>query len=139
MTTEPDLIELLFELWTVPPDLRTDPVADFGTAYADPVLINGVPMALADLVERARLLHHAFEEHSIEIMDRTEQPGKVAVAFRHTARHTGTWRTPIGEIAPTGRTVSGLGIDLLTVVDGRIAMIWVLADELQRIMQVREI
>ena len=33
--------------------------------------------------------------------------------------------------------VSGLGIDVLTLDGGRITGIWVLADELQRILQVR--
>jgi predicted ester cyclase len=44
--------------------------------------------------------------------------------------------TPVGEIAPTGRTVTGVGIDLLTLEDDKIAAIWVLADELQRLQQV---
>jgi hypothetical protein len=71
-----------------------------------------------------------------EIVDRVAQPGKLAIAFRHRARHTGPWTTPVGEIAPTGATVTGLGIDLLTLVDDRVAEIWVLADELQRLAQV---
>jgi hypothetical protein len=32
--------------------------------------------------------------------------------------------------------VTGLGIDLLTFTDGKVSAIWVLADELQRILQV---
>ncbi|TQS42942.1 ester cyclase [Cryptosporangium phraense] len=64
-------------------------------------------------------------------------PGKLAVAFRHRATHSGVWATPLGELAATGRTVEGLGIDVLTLdSDGRITEIWVLADELQRILQV---
>jgi hypothetical protein len=94
------------------------------------------PMSLPDLVARARALHVAFSEHEIEVVDRIAEPGKLAVAFRHTARHTGPWATPAGEIAPTGETVRGLGIDLLTLEDGRVAAIWVLADELQRLQQV---
>jgi hypothetical protein len=72
----------------------------------------------------------------IEVVDRIAAPGKLAIAFRHSARHTGPWTTPLGEIAPTGVTVKGLGIDLLTLDDGRVAEIWVLADELQRLAQV---
>ncbi|WP_127504702.1 ester cyclase [Actinoplanes solisilvae] len=109
----------------------------FARLYADPVVINGVPMSVADLVVRASALHTAFTEHVIEIVDRVAAPGQLTVAFKHSARHTGLWVTPLGELAPTGKTVHGLGIDVLTLDDGgRIAQIWVLADELQRILQV---
>jgi hypothetical protein len=131
------LDERLFALWTVPPDTREDPVAAFRELYADPVLINGAPMSVPDLVARARALHSAFTEHDIRVVERIEAPGKLAIAFRHVARHTGPWTTPAGVLEPTGTTVSGLGIDLLTVRDDRVTEIWVLADELQRLMQVR--
>lgn len=128
----------LLDLWARPPDELPDPLAGFRDVYTDPVTINGTPWPLADLVARARALHEAFSEHVAEIVDRVEAPGKLAIAFRHTARHTGPWRTPLGELAPTGRMVSGLGIDVLTLdADGRVRGIWVLADELQRILQVR--
>ena len=136
MPTDDELQTRLFDLWVSPPDGNADPLAAFGAVYADPVLINGTPMALTDLVARARALHVAFSDHEIEVVDRIAEPGKLAIAFRHTARHTGPWTTPMGEIAPTGLTVTGLGIDLLTLDDGRVAAIWVLADELQRLAQV---
>ena len=136
MLTDDALQARLFELWSSPPDSNADPLAAFGAVYTDPVLINGAPMALTDLVARARALHGAFSDHEIEIVDRVAQPGKLAIAFRHTARHTGPWTTAVGEIAPTGVTVTGLGIDLLTLKDDRVAEIWVLADELQRLAQV---
>jgi len=129
----------LFDLWSVPPDEHGDPVEAFGRLYADPVIINGAAMSIADLVARARALHEAFTEHVIDVVDLVEAPGKLTVAFRHRARHTGPWTTPLGRLAPTGRTVSGLGIDVLTLdAGGRITAIWVLADELQRILQVRD-
>ena len=136
MPTDDELQTRLFRLWTSPPDNTADPLAAFGAVYTDPVLINGAPMALTDLVARARALHVAFSDHEIEVVDRIAEPGKLALAFRHTARHTGLWTTPLGEIAPTGTTVTGVGIDLLTLDDGRVASIWVLADELQRLAQV---
>ncbi|WP_433381005.1 ester cyclase [Actinoplanes sp. CA-142083] len=130
----------LFTLWRFPPDTLDDPVAAFSALYTDPVTINGVPMPVSDLVERARTLHEAFTEHDIEIVDRVEAPGKLTVAFRHRARHTGVWHTPLGDLAPTGLLVTGLGIDVLTIDDdGRISAIWVLADELQRILRVQAV
>jgi hypothetical protein len=131
------LEERLFDLWTVPPQARDDPEAAFRELYDDPVLINGTPVAVVDLVARAQALHVAFNEHDIRIVERIEEPGKLAIAFRHTARHTGPWATPVGVVEPTDKIVSGLGIDLLTVRDHRVVGIWVLADELQRLMQVQ--
>ncbi|GAA3342366.1 hypothetical protein GCM10020358_37090 [Amorphoplanes nipponensis] len=134
-----DIERELFDLWRVPPAGHPDPVAVFARLYADPVTINGVPMPVADLVARAAALHAAFTDHVIEVVDRVSAPGKLTVAFRHRARHTGPWRTPLGELPPTGRTVTGLGIDVLSLgPDGRITAIWVLADELQRILQVHD-
>jgi hypothetical protein len=130
------LEDRLFALWTAPPDSRDDPIAAFRDLYDDPVLINGTPLPVPDLVARARALHSAFTDHDIRIVERIAEPGKLAIAFRHTARHTGPWTTPVGVLEPTGMTVAGLGIDLLTVHDGRITEIWVLADELQRLLQV---
>jgi hypothetical protein len=128
----------LMDLWVVPTDEQADPFEAFGAVYADPVSINGTPMSVADVVARARTLHLAFADHVIELVDQVEQGDKLAIAFRHTARHVGSWTTPLGEFKATGRTVTGLGIDLLTFdADGRIREIWVLADELQRVLQVR--
>ncbi|MEU8815413.1 ester cyclase [Actinoplanes sp. NPDC048796] len=133
-----ELEDQLFALWRVPPREHGDALAAFRRVYTDPVTINGTPMPVADLVARAEALHAAFTEHDIEVVDRVEAPGKLTVAFRHRARHTGVWVTPLGDLPPTGREVNGLGIDVLTLTgDGRVAAIWVLADELQRILQVR--
>ncbi len=92
--------ERLFALWTVPPEDRADPVADFA----------------------------AFDQYAIELVDEVRTAGKVAVAFRHTARYVGPWSTPIWIIEPTGRMVNGIGIDILTDAEGVITEIWVLAD-----------
>jgi hypothetical protein len=129
----------LMDLWTAAPDTRVDALADFGRLYADPVRINGVAVPLAGLVARARALHAAFADHTITFVDTVSIPGKVAFAFRHAARHVGVWSTPLGDLPPTDRVVQGLGIDILTVnTDGRVTDIWVLADELQRILQVHD-
>jgi hypothetical protein len=134
-----ELEDQLFGLWRVPPGEHGDAEAAFRRVYTDPVLVNGTPTPVAGLVARAQALHTAFSDHDIEILDRVRAPGKLTVAFRHRARHTGPWSTPLGELAPTGRVVNGLGIDVLTLgADGRITGIWVLADELQRILQVHD-
>ena len=72
----------------------------------------------------------------ITVVDHVVSGDKVAVAFRHRARHDGPWPTSAGVVPATGKEVHGLGIDILTVREGRIEGIWVVADELQRLEQV---
>jgi predicted ester cyclase len=127
--------ERLLSLWAVEPDGRDDPVAAFGRLYTDPVVVNGTSMRLTELVDRARSLHVSFSEFSLEVLDVVAEPGKLAVAFRLTARHTGPWPTPLGEFAPTGRVVSATVIDILSLTDGRISEIVMVADELGRMLQ----
>ena len=92
-------------------------------------------MRLPELVDRARSLHASFSEFSREVLDVVAEPGKLAVAFRLTARHTGAWPTPLGEFAPTGRVVTATVIDILTLTDDRISEIVMVADELGRMLQ----
>lgn len=129
-------VDRLMDLWTVPPTERPDAVSDFARFYADPVHVNGQLLTLAALVDRARAVHTAFSHHHITVVDRVGSGDKVAVAFRHRARHDGPWSTSAGVVPATGQEVHGLGIDILTVRDGRIEQIWVVADELQRLQQV---
>ncbi len=134
--SEPLDVDRLLSLWTVPPVERLDAVSDFAQLYADPVLINGLPVALPALVDRARAIHTAFSRHHITVVDRVVNGDKVAVAFRHRATHDGPWSTSAGVVPATGKEVHGLGIDVLTMRHGRIEQIWVVADELQRLEQV---
>ena len=129
-------VDRLMELWTVPPAERPDPESDFAQFYADPVHVNGFPLPVAALVDRAAALHPAFSRHHITVVEHVVSGDKIAVAFRHRARHDGPWHTSAGVVRATGKYVDGLGIDILTVRDGRIEQIWVVADELQRLQQV---
>ena len=116
---------------TQPPDERGDPVAAFGGLCTRPGRRQRRPGPGAGPGREARALHAAFDAHVIEVVDRVEAPGKLALAFWPRARHVGRWKTPLGELVPTGRIVTGLGIDVLTVTGQHISGIWVLADELQ--------
>jgi predicted ester cyclase len=129
-------VDRLTRLWTVPPAQRDGAMSDFAQFYADTVHVNGIALPLAALVDRARAIHAAFSHHHITVVDRVVSGDKVAVAFRHRARHDGPWATSAGVVPATGKEVHGLGIDILTVRDGRIEQIWVVADELQRLVQV---
>jgi hypothetical protein len=54
----------------------------------------------------------------------------VAVAFRMSGRHRGTLDTAAGPVPATGRLLTLRVIDVLTITDGRISSIWMVADEL---------
>lgn len=56
---------------------------------------------------------------------------KVAVRWRCTARHVGTW----GPVAATGKTVTWEGVHFFTVRNGQIVGLWALADVFGKALQ----
>jgi ketosteroid isomerase-like protein len=120
----------LLRLWTDP--LPEGPAAEeaFRVVYTDPVTVNGVRLRAADLVARARALQQTFERPEREIVAVVEDGDRVAVAFRLRGRQVGPYATSAGPLPPTGRDLDLRVIDVLTLVDGRIAGIWMVADEL---------
>jgi hypothetical protein len=130
-----DLIATLAALWTGVPAGDERDVAAFRELYTDPVTLNGAGTPIGDLVERYRMLHAAFADVHIDVIDRTELRGALAVVLRQQGRHVGPLPTPLGTAPPTGRRFDVLGIDVLTVSEGRISGIWVVADELGRLAQ----
>jgi predicted ester cyclase len=125
-----DLVDRLLALWLDPPPDDTTALAAFRALYTDPVDINDAAVSAADLLARARNLHQAYEGLRHEVLDVVTAPGRVVVAFRMLGTHTGPLSTPLGTVAATGRPVSIRTIDVLTVVDGRIARVIVVGDEL---------
>lgn len=124
-----DIVERIMRLWLAPPQDDNAAVQAFRQLYTDPVLINGAPMAAADLLTRARLLHSAFDGLHHELLHRVDAPGQVVIAFLMRGTHSGAYRTPLGEVAPTGKSVAIRTIDVLTLVEGRVSEVWVVADE----------
>ena len=111
---------------------RKGPAAEdaFRALYTDPVSINGVSVTAADLVKRARAMQRVFEDPEREVLDSAEAPGKVAIAFRLRGRQVGPLSTAAGVLAPSGHVVDLRVIDILTLTDGLISCIWMVADEL---------
>jgi hypothetical protein len=128
-----DFDELL-RLWTDPP-AAVGAEAAFSRFYADPVLVNGTELSIADLVARARDMHVALEGLSAEVLDRVQTPDRLVIAQLLRGRHTGPLRTPVGTVQPTGREVAIRTIDVLKVVEDRVAAVTVAADELGLLSQ----
>ncbi len=125
-------VERLLRLWTDP--LPVDDgaaAAAFRQLYADPVTVNGTPMAPADFVARARAVQNAFAPVRRDVLSVVDAGDRVAVAFRMGGRQVGTWTTSAGPLPATGREFWLRVIDVLTLDgDGRIADIVMVADEL---------
>jgi ketosteroid isomerase-like protein len=129
-------VDRLLALWTTPfPDDRAAEAA-FREVYADPVVVNGVPVPAAGLVARARALQGVFESAERQVLDVVDTGGKVAVAFRLSGQQVGVLATAAGPLQPTGRVVALRVIDVLTITDGRISDIWMVADELGALVAV---
>ena len=117
-------------LWQHLPEDDAEARAAFAEVYAENVVVNGAEVTLDQLVGRARALQTALSDMRHELLERVEAGDKLVVAFQLHGRHTGPLQTAIGEVPPTGREVSIRGMDVLTLTDGRITRITVLADEL---------
>ena len=123
-------IEGLLALWSTEPGSDAEAAAAFGEFYTDPVVVNGTPVSLVDLVARGAALRATLTDLRREILDVCESGDKVAVAFRLTGRQTGVLATAAGPLRPTGREITLRVIDILSLTDGRISSIWMVADEL---------
>jgi ketosteroid isomerase-like protein len=128
MADQDDLVTRLFSVWDdVPAD---DDAAEgaFRALYTDPVRINGTDVPIAQLVRRARMTSAALQGRTTELLSQVTTGERTAVAFRMHGRHVGPMDTPLGPVAGDGRSVSMQVIDLLTVREGRISEIWMVAD-----------
>lgn len=122
-------VERLLRLWTEPlPEDDAAAAETFRGLYTDPVTVNGTPVTAADLVTRARVMQSALEEPEREVLAVSDAGGSVALAFRLAGRQVGPLDTPAGRVAPTGRRVDVRIIDILTLSDGRVSGIWMVAD-----------
>lgn len=122
-------VQQLLRLWTDPlPRDDGAAAAAFREVYADPVTVNGVSLTAADLVARARLMQDALERPEREVLSVVDAGDSVAVVFRLGGRQVGPLETSAGRVPPTGRRVDLQIIDVLTLTDGRISSIWMVAD-----------
>jgi predicted ester cyclase len=129
------LVDQLMDLWAEPFPDPAKALTAFAAFYTDPVTINGTELRLASLVDRATSMHASLERDSVHVLDVVAATGKVVVVFEMTARHIGTWRSALGDIAATSMNVTVRTIDVLTLADGLIKDVWVLTDEVSLLHQ----
>jgi hypothetical protein len=124
-------VDSMMKLWSEPlPDSDQEAEAAFRELYTDPVVVNGAELTAADLVARARAVHRTFERRDNEVLDVVQTENKVAVAFRMSGRHVGPFATALGPLPPAGDRLEIRVIDILTLSDGKVSQIWMVADEL---------
>ena len=123
-------ITALLDLWTRPHHNRVEAEQAFRQLYTDPVVVNGSPLTASQLVQRAKALQGALDQVHREVLDVCDTGAKVAVAFRLEGQHVGPLITSAGVLSPTGQRLSLRVIDILTLTDGRISSITMVADEL---------
>ncbi len=85
---------------------------------------------MADLVERAGMLHGAIADLTHHLDDVVVTPGRRAFAFRIRGRHVGPLVTPLGIVPPSGQAVEVAGIDIFEVDEAvdRVTGVWAIAD-----------
>jgi hypothetical protein len=63
------------------------------------------------------MLNAAFSGLRHELIDVVEAPGRLVIAFRLHGTHTGSYPTPLGPRAATGRDIAVRTIDVLSRAD----------------------
>lgn len=113
-----------------PPASPEAALADFRRWYTDPVLVNGTSVTAAEMASRADALRRTFADIEREVLNVVDGGKKVAIAFRMGGPHVGPLHTSAGILQPTGKTIMLRIIDILTLRNGKIAEITMVADEL---------
>jgi hypothetical protein len=122
-------VERMLRLWTDPlPEDDGAAAAAFRELYADPVTVNGTPLTAVDLVARARTMQRALDRPEREVQAVVDGGGVVAIAFRLAGVQVGPLETSAGRLPPTGERIDLRIIDILSLTDGRISQIWMVAD-----------
>ena len=92
---------------------------------------NGRAVAVLDEILSAELLEPtrgvvaafktAFPDYRITITAQVAEADVVATVWRMMGTHQGEWPSPLGPIAPTGKSIGFTGTTTLRVADGQIA------------------
>jgi hypothetical protein len=123
------IIHRAMPLWAEPVPADDDEArAAFAAVYTDPVIVNGHPAPVGELVRRARMLQGALSDIRQELLAEVDTGDRCAFAFRLSGRHTGPLDTPCGPVPASGRQLTVAGMDTFLLRDDRIAAVWAVAD-----------
>jgi ketosteroid isomerase-like protein len=139
MTGNAFSIDRLLDLWTQPLPEGAAGRQAIRRLYTDPVQVNGNPLTADDLADRVNALQAAIESPARDVLDIVQSGDKVAVAFRLSGRHVGAFATSAGVLEPTGQNLTLRVIDILTLTEGRINSIVMVADELAALHALRAV
>lgn len=73
-----------------------------------------------------------------QVLERMDGPGRSAIAFRLSGRHTGPLQAPLGDVPASGRVLGALGLDIL-ISEDRVTGVWAVADWLGLLVQAQAI
>jgi len=126
------LIDLpaLLALWSDP--LPAGPAGEIalGKFYADPCVINGTTTTIAELAAGVLALQGAISAPSRNILSCHQTDQTVVFAFELQGQHLGPLPTSAGIVAATGADLRLRIIDILTIADGLITDVIMVAGEL---------
>ncbi|MGY1618265.1 ester cyclase [Geodermatophilus sp. SYSU D00691] len=106
---------------------------ELGEFVHDELVVNGERSALADYAEGLRAVVRAFPDYRWEIEHLLVDGDVVAAHFTDTGTHRGEW---LG-VPATGRRVTAREFAFYRWAGGRIAEVWVTADDLGVLEQLR--
>jgi steroid delta-isomerase-like uncharacterized protein len=86
---------------------------------------------LETLKQRVRTLYFIYSEPQFSVEDQIAEGDKVLTRWTFRGTHTGEFMGA----APTGRQVSVTGMNLFRIAGGKIAEIWLNADDLSELQQ----
>jgi hypothetical protein len=124
----------LMSLWATPPADDASALVKIRSLYSDPVTINDTLFTPLDLLARIRIMQSAYRDLRHELLERVDAPGRLVVAFRLHGVHAGPLATPLGIVGATDRAFEIRVIDILTLTDGRISKVTMVADELGQLL-----
>jgi predicted ester cyclase len=107
--------------------------ADLGEFVADGVVVNGDHVGLAGYVDGLQAVVRAFPDYRWDLRHLLVDGDVVAAHFVDTGTHRGEW---LG-VPPTGRRVTTQEFAVYRWAGGRIAEVWVTADDLRVLEQLR--
>ena len=104
-----------------------------GDFVADDLEVNGAPQTLAEYVAGLEAVVRAFPDYTWQLHRLLVDPPWVSAHFFDSGTHRGTWQG----IPATGRRVRTQEFALYRWADGRIVEVWVTADNLGALDQLR--